>query len=72
MKTINPKIQTFYTFEKAQRYFGKLMVPAIFVQSKGICTDYFVEVLTKGEESCIECWPDKYDLIDEQGTPIKD
>jgi len=64
MKTANPKIQIFKTFEQAKKYFDKLTVPAIFVQGRGFVTDYFVEITTKGEETCIECWPTKYDLID--------
>lgn len=66
MKTANPSIQIFRTFEKAKKYFDKLTVPALFVQAKGICTDYFVEVLTEGEENCLECWPNNYDLIEQK------
>ena len=54
----------FRTFEQAKKYFDKLTVPAIFVQGVGYVTDYFVETTTKDEENCFECWPTKYNLID--------
>jgi len=63
MKTINPNIEIFRTYVKAERYFNSLTVPAIFVQAKGICTDYFVEKTRANEETCIQMWPNKYDLI---------